>query len=84
MSGATLFRTNGPAWRFEWDHSCGMYVHRTIRGTVYEIIGVHCSKPIWIGHLGPNGMWYTDEARIGAEYIQFDNGGEYWFRRQSE
>jgi len=78
MSGATLFRRNGPAWRFTWEPSCQMYVHRTRRGTLYAIAGVTECKPMWIGRMHDKSM-FTAEQAIGAEYIQFDNGDEYWF-----
>jgi len=80
MIGATLFRRNGPAWRFEWDSTAKLLMHHSGRGNVYAIHGIHECKPIWIGRLIiSQSAWITNEARIGAEYIQFDNGDEYWF-----
>ena len=81
MNGATLFRSNGPSWRFEWDHGCKAYLHRSVRGTVYAVLGISESKPMWIGRLY-NGAWCTCERDIGAEYIQFDDGSEFWFKGQ--
>lgn len=83
MSGATLFRRNGPSWRFGWSQPLQVYVLRTSRGTHYAIFAPCDGKGIWIGRY-VGGGWVTCEAQIGAEYIQFDNGGEYWFRRPSE
>ena len=79
MNGATLFRRNGPAWRFEWE--AGSLVHRTRRGNVYLIlIGLRIGKPFWIGRETSRGSTvFTAEADIGAEYVQFDNGSEFWF-----
>ena len=81
MTGATLFRVNGPAWRFEWDRSKCAFIHRTRRGTLYAILGISQHNPVWIGR-------WVERAyvpcNIGAEYIQFDGGSEFWFRRPSE
>ena len=80
MSGATLFRRNGPAWRFEWDHSAGQFVHRTNRSTVYAIFGINEYKPMWIGRLkSGTSSWFTADNDIGAEFIQFDNGSQFCF-----
>jgi hypothetical protein len=84
MSGATVFRRNGPAWRFEWDLEKELYTHRTNRGTLYAIIGgVAIGKPFWIGRLHGN-TWHTAEADIGADTIDFDSGGCFWFGRKAE
>jgi hypothetical protein len=79
VSGATLFRRNKPSWRFEWDRPAGMCIHRTIRGMVYAIAGIHESKPVWIARLHFN-VWCTCERDIGADMIQFDDGSEFWFK----
>jgi len=78
MNGATVFRRNGPAWRFTWDRGCRMYVHRTTRGTSYAIVGINEPKPVWIARRQGR-VWYTVEKEIRAERIQFDNGDEYFF-----
>jgi len=76
MTGATVFRRNGPAWRFEEDHeSCWMY-HRTNRGGVYLI---KTNFPMSILVCTQNGNRVEATAKIGAERIQFDNGDEYFF-----
>ena len=83
QTGATLFRRNGPAWRFEWGGQ--QFVHRTTRGTTYAIFGVNQYKPMWIGRLkSGTSSWFTADIDIGAEYIQFDGGTDVWFRRPSE
>lgn len=77
MTGATVFRRNGPAWRFEQQ---GNYLeHRTRTGSVYVILSDLCAgKPLWIGRVH-GGAVYTVEKEIRAERIQFDNGDEYFF-----
>jgi len=77
MTGATVFRRNGPAWRFELS---GNYLeHRTRTGSVYVILSdLYAGKPLWIGRVH-GGAVYTVEKEIRAERIQFDNGDEYFF-----
>jgi hypothetical protein len=84
MTGATLFRRNGPAWRFERPDGSVALQHVTRCGTVYRIYSDDWRIPmIWIASRaeGPN---VDKTASIGAEYIQFDNGSEFWFRRPKE
>ena len=81
--GATLYRRNGPAWRFEWDRTAQRYLHYTTRGNVYAIFGIDKGKPIWIGRQFGS-TWITAEADIGADTIDFDNGGCFWFGRKAE
>lgn len=77
MTGATVFRRNGPAWRFELN---GNYLeHRTRAGNVYQILtDLRYGKPLWIGRVH-GGAVYAVERMIGAYLIQFDGVGEYWF-----
>ena len=81
MSGATLFRRNGPSWRFEWDAGLARYVHRTRRKTLYAIMAPCESRGIWIGREW-RGCWFAADVDIGAEYIQFDDETEFWFRNK--
>ena len=81
MSGATLFRTSGPSWRFEWDRSKCAFIHRTRRGTLYAILGISQYSPVWIGRWVERAYVPCD---IGADTIDFDEGGCFWFGRRAE
>jgi len=76
MTGATVFRRNGPAWRFEEDPESCWLCHRTNRGGVYLI---KKDFPMSILVCTPSGNRVEATAEIGAEKIQFDNGDEYRF-----
>jgi len=85
MNKALLFRKQGPAWEFEStkDGPNDRLLHVTKYGTVYAIFtGLGHGKPLWIARLiddKSGAYWFTDEARLKAQYIKFENGDEYWF-----
>jgi len=84
MTGATLFRTNGPAWRFEKPSEFDSLKHKTRYGSEYKIVSrLQEDKPLVI-LCWNDVVWVDATERIGAEYIQFDDGSEFWFRRPSE
>jgi len=83
VTGATLFRTNGPAWVFHWDAGVQRYFHRTTRGSLYWIVEPCDGRGLWIAREHGEAL-FTCERQIGAEYIQFDDGSKFWFRRPSE
>jgi hypothetical protein len=77
MTGATLFRTNGPSWRFEPDGAWLTYT--SPRGTQYAIFAaIHHGRPLGVYRWSDRDCDWIPAA-IGAEYIQFDDRSEFWF-----
>lgn len=78
---AYLKRRKGPPWVFYWD--ADNYVHRTRYGTDYVVfIGGDDYKVVWIGREVDSGAWVTIEGEIGAEWLEFPNGGRYVFPKR--
>lgn len=80
-----LHRHGEKTWQFEWNDDAKAFRYTSRAGTVYQIFidSVVCPyKPIWVGRMVLNQgkpVWITDEARLRARQIEFENGGTYDF-----
>jgi hypothetical protein len=79
---AWLHRRQKSTWVFEWSSEHDAFVHTTSRGTTYLIKRDHW-KPFWVGRISqsPSGarVCYTCENELRATFIDFENGGRYYF-----
>lgn len=80
MNGATVFRRNGPAWRFERTTRFDALRYVSKNGTSYKIAcRLHEGKPFAVCKFVDAKGYIDVSKKVGAERIQFDNGDEYIF-----
>jgi len=80
---AYLHRRGKPLWVFEWCEIEGNFIHTTRYKKTYAILADHF-KPFWVGLCvtqGNKDIWVTVESELKADYIEFENGGKYYFPR---
>jgi hypothetical protein len=79
---AWLHRRQKSIWVFEWSDKYQAFVHTTSRGTMYAILRDQY-KPFWIGRLFPDANDSMSavkcEDHLRATFIDFENGGRYYF-----
>lgn len=73
---------NGRVWEFYGDT---FFFHRTRYGNLYGLfVELNCFKPIWLGRYAKqDDCWFTAENMLGADYIDFECGGRYYFDKNT-